>query len=131
MATVTRIPPSRTRFLPRTPGVEGPYRMTPQFALRLGVLGAIVVFAFAVLFFRLWALQVLSGERYLAAAENNQLRTIRIDAPRGLIYDHKGRTIVGNRLAKVVRVWPASLPRRNRAVVFAKLSRVLGMSSRS
>jgi penicillin-binding protein 2 len=126
MASVTRIP-SRTRFLPRTPGVEGPYRMTPQFALRLGVLGAIVVFAFAVLFFRLWALQVLSGERYLAAAENNQLRSIRIDAPRGPIYDHKGRIIVDNRLAKVVRVWPASLPRRNRAVVFAKLSRVLGV----
>jgi penicillin-binding protein 2 len=127
VATVTRIPPPRTRFLPRDPRVEGPYRMTPQIALRLGVLGAIVVFAFAVLFFRLWALQVLSGERYLTAAQNNQLRSIRIDAPRGPIYDHKGRTIVGNRLAKVVRVWPASLPRRNRATVFAKLSRVLAV----
>jgi penicillin-binding protein 2 len=101
--------------------------MTPQIALRLGVLGAIVLFAFAVLFFRLWALQVLSGERYLAAAQNNQLRSIRIEAPRGPIYDHRGRTIVGNRLAKVVRVWPASLPRRSRNRVFAKLSSVLGV----
>jgi penicillin-binding protein 2 len=128
VATVTRIPPPpRTRFLPRDPRVEGPYRMTPQIALRLGVLGAIVLFAFAVLFFRLWALQVLSGERYLAAAQNNQLRSIRIEAPRGPIYDHRGRTIVGNRLAKVVRVWPASLPRRSRNRVFAKLSSVLGV----
>jgi penicillin-binding protein 2 len=125
MATVSRIPPGRTRFLPRDPRVEGPYRMTPQIALRLGVLGAIVLFAFAVLFFRLWALQVLSGERFLVAAQNNQLRSIRIEAPRGPIYDHRGRTIVGNKLAQVVRVWPASFPTRSRPRVFRKLSNVL------
>jgi penicillin-binding protein 2 len=127
MATVTRVPPGRTRFLPRDPRVEGPYRMTPQLALRLGVLGAVVLFAFAVLFFRLWALQVLSGERYLVAAQNNQLRSIRIEAPRGPILDHKGRTIVGNRLGQVVRVWPASLPQRSRPRVFRRLSEVLGV----
>jgi len=125
VATVTRIPPTRTRFMPRDPRVEGPYRMTPQIALRLGVLGAVVLFAFAVLFFRLWALQVLSGERYLAAAQNNQLRTIRIDAPRGPIYDYRGRTIVGNKIAMTVQVWPASLPRQRRPRVFRRLSAVL------
>jgi penicillin-binding protein 2 len=129
VATVTRIPSSRTRFLPRDPRVDGPYRMTPQIALRLGVLGAIVLFAFAVLFFRLWALQVLSGERYLAAAQNNQLRSIRIEAPRGPILDEHGRIIVGNRLAKVVRVWPASFPVRSRPRVFRKLSQVLDIPS--
>ncbi|HET6641833.1 MAG TPA: penicillin-binding protein 2 [Gaiellaceae bacterium] len=125
MASISRIRPPRTRFMPRDPRVESPYRMTPQIALRLGVLGALVLFAFAVLFFRLWALQVLSGERYLAAAQNNQLRTIRVEAPRGPIYDDRGRTIVGNKLANVVRVWPASLSRRTRPRVFAKLSGVL------
>ena len=127
MATVTRIPANRTRFLPRDPRVEGPYRMTPQIALRIGVLGAVVLFAFAVLFFRLWALQVLAGERYLAAAQNNQLRTLRIEAPRGQIYDYRGRLIVGNQLAQVVRIWPASVPRRERPRVFRQLSRVLGI----
>jgi penicillin-binding protein 2 len=127
MATVTRIPTTRTRFMPRDPSVEGPYRMTPQIALRLGVLGAVVLFAFAVLFFRLWALQVLAGERYLAAAQNNQLRTLRIEAPRGQILDSRGRVIVGNKLAQVVRIWPASLPRRSRARVFRQLSGVLGI----
>ncbi|HEX2287620.1 MAG TPA: hypothetical protein VHH31_02590, partial [Gaiellaceae bacterium] len=127
MATVTRIKPTRTRFLPRDPRVEGPYRMTPQLALRLGILGAVVLFAFAVLFFRLWALQVLSGERYLVAAQNNQLRTIRIEAPRGPILDYRGRKIVANKLAMVVRVWPASLPRQRRPRVFRRLSAVLGI----
>jgi penicillin-binding protein 2 len=127
MATVTRIPPTRTRFLPRDPRVESPYRMTPQLALRLGVLGAVVLFAFAVLFFRLWALQVLSGEQYLSAARNNQLRTIRIEAPRGPILDDRGRTVVGNKLAKVVQVWPASLPRRSRPRFFRRLGAVLSV----
>jgi penicillin-binding protein 2 len=125
MATVTRIPPNRTRFLPRDPRVEGPYRMTPQIALRLGILGAVVLFAFAVLFFRLWALQVLAGERYLAAAQNNQLRTIRVEAPRGPILDYRGRVIVRNKHAMAVQVWPASLPRHQRARVFRRLSAVL------
>jgi penicillin-binding protein 2 len=127
VATVTQIKPTRTRFLPRDPRVEGPYRMTPQLALRLGILGAVVLFAFAVLFFRLWALQVLSGERYLVAAQNNQLRTIRIEAPRGPILDYRGRKIVANKLAMVVRVWPASLPRQRRPRVFRRLSAVLGI----
>ncbi len=127
MATVTRLRSPRTRFLPRDPRVEGPYRMTPQIALRLGILGAVVLFAFAVLFFRLWALQVLSGERYLVAAKNNQLRTIRIEAPRGPIFDYRGRKIVGNKLAMAVRVWPASLPRQRRPRVFRRLSAVLGV----
>jgi penicillin-binding protein 2 len=125
MATVTRIPPNRTRFMPRDPRVEGPYRMTPQIALRLGILGAVVLFVFAVLFFRLWALQVLAGERYLVAAQNNQLRTIRIEAPRGPIYDYRGRKIVDNKVAMVVQVWPASLARHRRPSVFRRLSAVL------
>jgi penicillin-binding protein 2 len=125
MATVTRIPPNRTRFLPRDPRVEGPYRMTPQIALRIGILGAVVLFAFAVLFFRLWALQVLAGDRYLTAAQNNQLRTIRIEAPRGPILDYRGRVIVRNKLAMTVQVWPASFPRSRRPRVFRHLSAVL------
>ena len=39
--------------------------------------------------------------------------------------DQQGRVIVGNRLAKVVRVWPASFPARSRHRVFRKLSQVL------
>ena len=52
-------------------------------ALRIAILGVVVLAVFAVLFLRLWALQVLSGADYLNAAENNQLRTVRVPAPRG------------------------------------------------
>ena len=62
------------RFLPRDPRVDAPYRLTPQLVFRIGILGFLTLAAFAILFFRLWALQVLSGNQYLVAAQNNQLR---------------------------------------------------------
>ncbi|HET8743864.1 MAG TPA: hypothetical protein VFM41_14695, partial [Gaiella sp.] len=51
-----------SRFLPPDPGVEAPYRLTPGLALRVAILGALALAIFAVLFFRLWSLQVLSGD---------------------------------------------------------------------
>ena len=81
---------SSSRFLPPDPGVEAPYRLTPGLAFRVGVLGIVALAVFAVLFFRLWSLQVLSGEQHLANAQGNQLRTIRIEAPRGTILDRRG-----------------------------------------
>ena len=122
--TVSRLP-SRTRFMPRDPRVEEPYRFTPAMALRLGVLGAIVLFVFAVLFFRLWALQVLAGDRYLAAAQDNQLRTVRIEAPRGPILDYKGRLLVSNRVGTAAQVWTAYMPRRGRQRMLRRLSVIL------
>jgi penicillin-binding protein 2 len=124
--TPTRAP---TSFLPRDPRVEEPYRLTPQLALRIGILGAITLAVFGILFFRLWALQVLSGNQYLRAAQNNQLRTIRVDAPRGVILDEHGRKLVDNKQATAVQVWPADLPDRARARerLLRRLAGILGV----
>src|SRR5580765_5088706 len=84
------------RFLPGDPHVTEPYRLTPQLALRVAVLGFIALAAFAMLFLRLWALQVLSSEKYLEAAQENRVRTIPQDAPRGFILDRNGRVLVRN-----------------------------------
>jgi penicillin-binding protein 2 len=99
------------RFLPPDPRVEGPYRFTPQLALRLGILGAVALLAFGVLFFRLWALQVLSGPQYLQAALDNQVRSVRLEAPRGQILDRKGRALVTNIPGTAVELAPADLPK--------------------
>jgi len=98
------------RFLPPDPRVESPYRFTPQLALRIGILGAVALLAFGVLFFRLWALQVLSGPQYLQAALDNQLRSVRIEAPRGQILDREGRPLVINVPGTAVELHPADLP---------------------
>src|SRR5262249_8471987 len=99
------------RFLPGDPRVEEPYRLTPQLALRVAVLGAVALAVFAVLFLRLWALQVLSGTKYRAEANDNRVRTIQIDAPRGNIVDSQGHRLVENVLGWSLEVWPADLPK--------------------
>jgi penicillin-binding protein 2 len=113
------------RFLPADPRVSEPYRLTPQLALRVGVLAALALIVFAVLFLRLWALQVLSGDRYLVAAQNNQLRTIRVEAPRGSIVDRNGKVIVSNVPGTAVRIWTADLPDEGRYAMFKRLSKIL------
>jgi len=101
-----------SRFLPPDPSVSAPYRLTPGLAVRVGVLGVLALAVFALLFFRLWSLQVLSGAEYLDAAQNNQLRTIRVEAPRGPILDRKGRVIVGNVPGTAVKLWVGDMPKK-------------------
>jgi penicillin-binding protein 2 len=116
-----------TRFLPPDPAVAAPYRLTPGLALRVGVLGVLALAVFAVLFFRLWSLQVLSGDTYLAAAQGNQLRTIRIEAPRGTILDRDGRVIVDNVPGTAVKLWVGDLPAKGRYDVIRRLAWVLNV----
>jgi penicillin-binding protein 2 len=118
------IPLRPGRFLPPDPRVETPYRLTPQMVFRIGILGFLALTAFGVLFFRLWALQVLSGTQYLQAAENNQLRTLRIEAQRGPVIDRYGRAIVENKAGTVVRIWPSDLPKKG---AYAELKRLAGI----
>jgi penicillin-binding protein 2 len=94
----------------------------------VGILGFVALAVFAVLFFRLWSLQVLSGDTYLAAAQGNQLRTIRIEAPRGTILDRRGRTIVDNVAGTAVKLWVGDLPEHGRYDVIKRLAAVLGVA---
>ncbi len=116
---------SSSRFLPPDPGVEAPYRLTPGLAFRVGILGIVALAVFAVLFFRLWSLQVLSGDTYLAAAQGNQLRTIRLEAPRGTILDRHGKMIVDNVAGTAVKLWVGDLPKNRRYAVIKHLADVL------
>ncbi len=116
---------SSRHFLPQDPRTTEPYRFTPQLALRVGVLAALALVIFGVLFLRLWALQVLSGDRYRLAAQNNQLRTVPVEAPRGSILDRAGNTIVSNVPGTAVQIWTADLPKEGRYAMLQRLSKVL------
>jgi penicillin-binding protein 2 len=95
----------------------------------VAILGGIALLAFAFVFFRLWYLQVLSGDTYRAEANDNRVRAIKVRAPRGEIVDRDGRVLVENRVALAVKVSPKQLPEaeQGRREVYHRLGEVLGM----
>jgi penicillin-binding protein 2 len=106
--------------------------MSPQLALRVAVIGGMALVIFGIIFFRLWYLQVLSGDKYLAEANNNRVREIKVEAPRGKIVDRNGQILVDNRQGKAVKIVPDKLPKdaHQKALVYSRLSKVLDMNRR-
>jgi penicillin-binding protein 2 len=84
--------------------------MSNRLALRIAIFGGFALALFGVLFFRLWFLQILNGEKYLAEANNNRTRSFRVAAPRGEILDRSGRVMVDNRTSLALQVNPQKLP---------------------
>src|SRR4051794_2128496 len=84
--------------------------ITPQLAVRVAVLGGFAFVLFAVIFFRLWFLQVLSGDDYVTQARENRVRKIKIEAPRGDIVDRDGNRLVITRVPPVAQTAPSGLP---------------------
>jgi penicillin-binding protein 2 len=106
--------------------------LTPKLAFRVAIFGGIALAAFAVIFFRLWYLQVLSGDKYVAEAQNNQLRKIKVQAPRGEIVDREGRVLVRNRVGLAVTITPDKFPEAEseRAELYRRLGKLLDMRPR-
>jgi penicillin-binding protein 2 len=91
---------------PRDPRIP----VSPQLALRVAIIGGVAMVMFGVIFFRLWYLQVLSGEQYVAQADANRARDLPIAAPRGEILGREGQPLVGSTVANAVQIVPDELP---------------------
>jgi penicillin-binding protein 2 len=109
-----------------------PYRLTPRLRHRVALLSALVLIGFAALLLRLWALQVLAGTHYAAQAQLNQVRSVRVEAPRGLIVDRTGSPLVTNDPVTAIDISPAGLPKTyaQRAAEVRRLAGVAGVSVR-
>jgi penicillin-binding protein 2 len=103
--------------------------LTPQLAFRVAVIGGVALMAFAVIFFRLWYLQVLSGDKYEAQARGNVVREIKVQAPRGEIVDRDGNVLVDNRSGLALVVSPDKLSEDpgERREVYERLGKLLRM----
>jgi penicillin-binding protein 2 len=73
---------------------------------------------------RLWQIQIIRGREYRRASEENRIRLIRREAPRGVIYDRRGRILATSRRCLDIVVNPDAFRRQPRAV--AELARILG-----
>jgi len=78
-------------------------------ALRVAVIGGLGLLLFAALFFRLWSLQVVTGDKYLAEANDNRTREITVRAPRGSILDRDGNVLVDNRTSMALELDPLQI----------------------
>ncbi len=83
--------PGVTKLTPRDESDLNGYRKKALSSLFL------LIFFFAVIVTRLWFLQINKGEYYSELADSNRVRYQEIAAPRGNIYDRRGREIVTNR----------------------------------
>ena len=83
-----------------------------QMMIRAAALGVIAVVLFGVLVFRLWALQVLHSDHYVAQANQNDVRQLPLPAPRGEIEDSTGKVLVKNTSHVLAEVNPAGLATR-------------------
>jgi penicillin-binding protein 2 len=93
-----------------TPSDDRKPPLTPQLALRVTVIGGFALTMFAIILFRLWFLQVLSGTQYVAQAKQNRTRKVLVAAPRGEIVDRNGAVLVRSRQATAVQIVPTQLP---------------------
>ena len=118
--------------------------MTPQLALRVAVVGSFALGLFAIIFFRLWFLQVLSGDQYVKAATVNRVRKIDVAAPRGEVLDASGAALVDSVKTLAVQISPEDLtvpvtldkldtlehPPKADAIVYNRLAHVLSLPTK-
>jgi penicillin-binding protein 2 len=114
------------------PELEPP-RITSRLSVRVAILTGLAIAVFFVVFLRLWYLEVLSGDRYRELANDNRVREIRVQAPRGEIVDRDGKVLVGNRTELALQVRPDDLPKAGpeRAAVLKGIRAVTGMRPRA
>jgi penicillin-binding protein 2 len=79
------------------------------FQLRIGVAGAAVLIAFALLLARFVQLQVVQHDAYASKAEDNRISIVPIAPNRGLILDRNGVVLARNYSAYTLEIFPAKV----------------------
>ena len=95
--------------------------------------GILIVMA-SILFLRLWYLQILKGEEFKRDAEENRLKKIKIEAPRGMVFDRERRVLLDNHPTFNVAITPqyfraASADQRDATI--EKLSHIINVPAKS
>jgi penicillin-binding protein 2 len=104
-----RDPARRDRPI-RTGRRDRPIIQLPSVALRVAVVIGVAVVMFGIVFFRLWFLQILSGQEFVAQANDNRLKSVAIAAQRGNIVDRHGDVIVTTRGGQLVGIRLMDVP---------------------
>ena len=121
-----RDPARRDRPI-RTGRRDRPIIQLPSIALRVAVIVGLAAVMFGIVFFRLWFLQILSGQEFIAQANDNRLSSVKVVASRGYIVDRKGEVIVGNRPGEAAGIRLMEVPKGSLDAELERLASVLDM----
>jgi penicillin-binding protein 2 len=72
---------------------------------RIETIRLMIGVVFAVLAFSYWYIQIVRGDYYFALSENNRLRSVRVNAPRGYVLDRHGGILVDNEPAYTLHLY--------------------------
>ena len=92
--------------------------------VRVGVLLIVGMLLFGVVVFRLWYLQILTGDEFADNSVRNRVRTVIVEAPRGGIYDRNGVPLVKNRAGLSVGFLPMNMPDPDSEEFYAMIYRL-------
>lgn len=95
---------------------------------------AILLVAAIILFLRLWYLQILKGEEFKQFAEENRLKKIKIEAPRGMVFDRNRQILLDNHPTFNVSITPQyfrAATEEQREATLEKLAKITRQSVKS
>jgi penicillin-binding protein 2 len=73
------------------------------------IAGTVVTILFLALVGRLYFFQVIEGEKYRSESRSNSIRTVTLEAPRGLIFDRHGTPLAENRASYTISAIPIEI----------------------
>lgn len=94
---------------------------------RIAVFLIFTISLFSVLVLELGNLQIRQGAVFASLADGHRIRTIKITAPRGLVYDRSGRLLATNRPAYTLSLWLMKLKEQDLRHTLDRLSSLLGV----
>ena len=96
---------------------------------RIRTLYILILLIFGFYGFRLFSLQILNGEEYVAQADENRISNVSVQTERGIIYDRNGIVLAKNAAAYNIMITPADLPVDEGAIqeIYRQLSEVIDM----
>jgi len=90
---------------------------------RINILASIIVGIIVFLIVRLAWMQIVNGPQYKKIAEENRIRQITAQAPRGNIYDRNGALLVSNRPSFAISIIPSEYSNaRNATPILAAIT---------
>lgn len=105
-----------------------------SFQDRFRVVYVLLLIMASILFLRLWYLQIIRGAEFKQFAEENRLKKIKIEAPRGMVFDRNRQILLDNHPTFNVSITPQyfrAATADEREATINKLAKIIRMSPKA